>query len=80
MFILVGHGNHFQQSYTMQFGRILEPIFARLGVKANARNFGMGGLGTIHNSLGATDIYGNDIDILLWVSETNNQCASVSKH
>jgi hypothetical protein len=64
-----GHGNHFQQSYTLQVAWILEPIFARLGVKHQSRNYGNGGLGTIHNALGAGSIYGPDVDVLMWDSE-----------
>ena len=63
-----GHGNHFQQSYTLQIAKILEPIFARLGVKMEARNFAMGGLGTLQSSMAAGDIYGRDIDVLIWDS------------
>jgi hypothetical protein len=63
-----GHGNHLQQSYTLQFQKAMEPIFARLGVKCLARNMGMGGMGTIQNSLAAGDLYGKDVDILLWDS------------
>jgi hypothetical protein len=62
------HGNIFQQSYTLQVQRVLEPIFARLGVKHTAHNMGMGGLGTVHNGLAAGDLYGKDIDILVWDS------------
>jgi hypothetical protein len=63
-----GHGNLFAQSYTLQVARILEPIFARLGVKHEARNFGNGGLGTVHNAIGMASIYGPDIDFLMWDS------------
>lgn len=63
-----GHGNHFQQTYTVQIQRILEPIFARLGVKMSGRNFGMGGLGTLHNTVAGGDIFGRDVDILMWDS------------
>jgi hypothetical protein len=63
-----GHGNNFQQSYTLQFQRILEPILARLGVRLQAHNFGMGGLGTSQNAMAARDLYGNEIDILMWDS------------
>jgi hypothetical protein len=63
-----GHGNHFWQSYTLQMGRIIEPVFARLGVFFKAHNIGMGGLGTGHNAMGAKDIYGTDVDILYWDS------------
>jgi hypothetical protein len=51
----------------MQFHKVMEPIFARLGVKLVTRNVGMGGLGTIHNGLGSGSIYG-DTDILIWDS------------
>ena len=60
--------NHFVQSYTSQVQWILEPVFARLGVKHQARNFGMGGLGTVHNALGSGSIYGPDVDVLMWDS------------
>jgi hypothetical protein len=63
-----GHGNHFHQSYMMQFHKILAPIFARLGVKLVTRNMGQGGLGTVHNALGAGSLYGDEIDLLLWDS------------
>ena len=63
-----GEGNHFRQSYMMQFHQIMAPIFARLGVKLITRNFGMGGLGTLHNALGSGSIYGNEVDLLLWDS------------
>jgi hypothetical protein len=63
-----GHGNHFQQSYSVQVQKVLEPVFARLGVLMEGRNFGMGGLGTIQNALGGGYVYGNDLDILLWDS------------
>jgi hypothetical protein len=63
-----GHGNHFHQSYMMQFHKILAPIFARMGVKLVTRNMGQGGLGTVHNALGAGSLYGNEIDLLLWDS------------
>lgn len=39
--------NHFIQSYTLQIQWILEAVFARLGVKHEARNFGNGGMGKL---------------------------------
>lgn len=63
-----GHGNHFHQSYVMQFHRIMKPIFARLGVTLITRNLSQGGLGTLHNALGAGSLYGSEIDLLLWDS------------
>ena len=62
------HGNHFQQSYTLQVQRALEPLLARLGVYHIARNIGMGGLGTGQNGLGSQSMYGGDNALLLWDS------------
>jgi hypothetical protein len=44
----------------------MEPVFARLGVYHEARNFGNGGLGTLHNALAAGSLYGPDVDVLMW--------------
>jgi hypothetical protein len=63
-----GHGNHFQQSYTLQIQRVLEPIFARLGVTMTAHCLGMGSMGTIQNAIGMRDLYGGDIDVLIYDS------------
>ncbi len=70
------HRNHFQQSYTLQIQWILESVFARMGVQLVARNFGNGGLGTVHNGMAAGDIYGHDVDMLMWdssMTENNNR-------
>eukprot|EP00934_Nitzschia_sp_Nitz4_P003294 Nitzschia sp. Nitz4//scaffold75_size92586//3848//6839//NITZ4_004837-RA/size92586-augustus-gene-0.86-mRNA-1//-1//CDS//3329557651//3284//frame0 len=61
-----GAGNHFRQNYMMQFHKIMAPIFARLGIKLVTHNFSMGGLGSLHSTLGMSKIYGDDIDLLLW--------------
>ena len=50
--------------------KIVEPVFARLGVKHESRNFGNGGLGTLHNAMAAGSIYGPDIDMIMWDSGT----------
>lgn len=63
-----GHGNHFQQWYTLQVKWVMEPVLARLGVRHVSRNFGNGGLGMAHNGLGAYAIYGADVDMLMWDS------------
>ena len=52
----------------LQVQWILESIFARMGVQFIARNFGNGGLGTVHNGMAAGDIYGQDVDMLMWDS------------
>jgi hypothetical protein len=55
-----GHGNHFKQSYTMQFHKVMEPVFSYLGVRLISRNLAQGGLGTIQSALGSADIYGDE--------------------
>jgi len=64
----VGGGNHFRQSYMMQFHKVMYPIFARLGVKLITRNVAQAGLGTTQAGMGSGSIYGDEIDILLWDS------------
>ncbi|KAG7347364.1 hypothetical protein IV203_016069 [Nitzschia inconspicua] len=63
-----GHGNHFQQSYTLQVQWILEAVFARIGVRHQSRNFGNGGLGTVQHGMGSASVYGPDVDVLMWDS------------
>jgi hypothetical protein len=41
-----GHGNGFNQSYIIQAGLVLEPVFAHLGVTLRTYNFAQGGMGT----------------------------------
>ena len=63
-----GHGNHFHQSYIHQMHKIMAPIFARLGVQLVTRNMAIGGLGTLPTALGFADLYGDEIDLMLWDS------------
>jgi hypothetical protein len=63
-----GHGNLFYQSYTTQVQWILEAVFARLGVRHQAKNFANGGLGTMQHGLAASSVYGPAIDMLMWDS------------
>jgi hypothetical protein len=63
-----GHGNHFQQSYTLQVQWIIEAVFSRLGVRHQSRNFGLGGLGTTQSGLATKSLFGHDVDMLLWDS------------
>ena len=67
-FTFLSFRNHFQQSYTLQVQWILEPVFARLGVRHESRNFGNAGVGTMHNAIGSGSIYGPDVDILMYDS------------
>jgi len=64
----MGAGNHFRQSYMMQFHKIMYPIFARAGVKLITRNVGQGGLGTLQAGMGSGSIYGDEVDLLMWDS------------
>jgi hypothetical protein len=61
-----GEGNHFHQSYAMQFHRIMKPIFERLGVTLITHNFGQDGMGALDGGIAARDIYGHEIDLFLW--------------
>lgn len=73
-----GHGNNFLQNYTMQMYKVLRPIFDRIGVELVVRNAAQGGLGTLQHSLGSADIYGDNIDVILWdssMTEKNEQHA-----
>ena len=70
-----GHGNLFQQSYSLQVQRVLEPVLARLGVYHKSHNFGMGGMGTIQNAMAARTMYGAHIDILMWDSSMTEKDA-----
>ena len=73
-----GHGNHFAQSYVMTIGTVLGPVFERLGMKFTTRNGAQGGIGTLQSGLGAKDIYGHDMDYLIWDSSmTENQATWV---
>lgn len=63
-----GHGNHFRQSYLMQFHKVMAPVFRQFGVTLTSRNQAQGGLGTVQSSLGFSSIYGSEIDLMLWDS------------
>lgn len=52
----------------MQFHKVMEPVLSYLGVQLISRNLAQGGLGTIQSALGSADIYGDEIDFLLWDS------------
>ena len=63
------HDNDFSQSQSMQFNSLMEPIFDRLGMCLITQNMAMGGLGTVHSSLGRISIYGEQ-DLFIWESAT----------
>ncbi|KAL3823499.1 hypothetical protein ACHAXA_010821 [Cyclostephanos tholiformis] len=62
-----GHGNNFRQSYMMEFQRVMEPVFDRLGMILVSANRAQGGMGTIQSALAGVSIYG-DADFVLWDS------------
>lgn len=73
-----GHGNHFVQSYMMQFHKVLEPVLARVGVKLITRNCAQEGIGTLQHALGSGDLYGDEIDMIVWDSSmTENDKKSI---
>lgn len=63
-----GHGNAFNQSYIIQAGHVLEPVFAHLGVWMRAYNFAQGGMGTLQQALAGMDLRGNNADMIMWDS------------
>jgi len=63
-----GHGNHLLQSYVLQIGVVLRPVFEKLGMKLRTMNASHGGLGTLQSVLGAKGVYGEKIDFLIWDS------------
>jgi len=52
----------------MQMHKVLAPILGRLGIKLITRNVSIGGLGTVQSAMGSADIYGKDVDLLIWDS------------
>jgi len=71
-----GHGNDFQQNRIINFHRIMEPVFDKLGMRLVSRNMGMGGVGTLQFTLAGGDLYG-ETDILEWDSGMTEGGAAV---
>ena len=63
-----GQGNNFSQSKMMAFHLLMEPVFQKLGVRLVSKNLAMGGLGTLHFSMGQGTLYGEK-DVIFWDSE-----------
>ena len=72
-----GHGNHFHQSYMMQFHKILDPIFKRMGMNLVTRNLAQEGSGTLQSSLGSKSIYGDKIDMIVWDSREGSDAVDL---
>ncbi|KAL7551794.1 hypothetical protein ACHAWF_014985, partial [Thalassiosira exigua] len=56
-----GHGAGFNQSYIIEAGHVLEPVFAHLGVEFRAYNLAQGGVGTFQQSLAGMDLRGKEV-------------------
>ena len=65
----LGRGNHFLQTYPMQFHRIMEPVFKRLNIKLVTRHMGQENVGSLQSALGSGSIFGEDVDMIIWDSE-----------
>jgi hypothetical protein len=58
----------------MQFHKVMEPVFSYLGIQLISRNLAQGGLGMIQSALGSADIYGDEVDIMVWDSGMTEGC------
>lgn len=74
--VAAGHDSNFWQSYVHQFHHLMEPIFARLGMKLSTYNYGRGGLGTFQDTFAGTSTLG-DPDVLIWDSGMTEPCCGV---
>lgn len=63
-----GHGAGFNQSYIIEAGHVLEPVFAHLGVDFRAYNFAQGGMGTYQQAMAGMDLRGKETDWIMWDS------------
>mmetsp|Transcript_15681 Transcript_15681/g.28155 ORF Transcript_15681/g.28155 Transcript_15681/m.28155 type:complete len:1049 (+) Transcript_15681:70-3216(+) len=63
-----GHGAGFNQSYIIEAGHVLEPVFAHLGVESRAYNFAQGGMGTFQQALAGADLRSKEADWVMWDS------------
>jgi len=70
-----GHGAGFNQSFIIEAGHVLEPVFAHLGVEFRAYNFAQGGVGTVQQALAGMDLRNKDADWILWDSRMTERPA-----
>ena len=73
-----GHGAGFNQSYIIEAGHVLEPIFAHLGVEFRAYNLAQGGMGTFQQSMAGMDLRGKETDWIVWDSSMTEKSGELS--
>lgn len=72
-----GHGAGFNQSYVIEAGHVLEPVFAHLGVEFRAYNFAQGGMGTFQQALAGMDLRGKETDWMIWDSSMTEKSPEI---
>jgi hypothetical protein len=72
-----GHGAGFNQSYVIEAGHVLEPVFAHLGVEFRAYNFAQGGMGTFQQSMAGMDLRGKETDWIIWDSSMTEKSPEI---
>lgn len=62
-----GHGNFYDESYTSYLEQAAQNVFRSVGMKLTGRNYAMGGTAAAPEvALCAKEIFGQDIDVLVW--------------
>ena len=61
-----GHGNLFNDSYPIVFKQAFAPLCDAAGIELIVRNVALGGLPSFPNSLCMKDVFGADLDLIVW--------------
>jgi hypothetical protein len=65
--VTAGHGNFYSESYTAVLQRAVKDAFLAVGIDFNGRNYAMGASSSApETAFCLNEIYGNDIDVLVW--------------
>ncbi|KAL9181799.1 hypothetical protein ACHAXT_012142 [Thalassiosira profunda] len=73
-----GHGAGFNQSFIIEAGHVLEPVFAHLGVEFRAYNFAQGGMGTFQQALAGMDLRNKETDWIMWDSRMTERVPAIA--